>query len=216
MEPKLQALYTAILEGDKDTADESVRSAIEAGMEPSHLLDEAMIPAMSEVGKLFEAGEYYVPEMLVSARAMQSGLTLLRPLLVKQGVKPLGRAVIGTVKGDLHDIGKNLVSIMLEGAGLELHDLGVDVSPEKFVQAVKENEPDVLCLSAMLTTTMLGMAAVIEALEAAGLRDKVKVIVGGAPLTESFAKHINADGFAADASRAVTLIQTLISSKEVA
>ncbi len=216
MDTKLQALYTAILEGDKDAANENVRSAIEAGIGPSQLLDEAMVPAMREVGKLFEAGEYYVPEMLVAARAMQRGLSLLRPLLIKQGVKPVGRAVIGTVKGDLHDIGKNLVSIMLEGAGLEVHDLGIDVSPEKFVQAVKEKGPDVLCLSAMLTTTMLGMAAVIEALETAGLRDKVKVIVGGAPLTELFAQHIHADGFAADASRAVALVQTLVSSNEAA
>jgi len=206
-----QALYTAILEGDMDAAQENVRSAMEAGANPSQLLEEAMIPAMSEVGRLFEAGEYYVPEMLVAARAMQGGLSLLRPLLVSQGVKPIGCAVIGTVKGDLHDVGKNLVSIMLEGAGFEVHDLGIDVPPEKFVQAVKEIGPDVLGLSAMLTTTMLGMRTVIESLQAAGLRDKVKVIVGGAPLNSSFAEQIGADGFAPDANRAVAVVQSLVS-----
>lgn len=211
MDAKLQSLYTAILEGDRDAAEEHVRSAIEVGLNPSQLLDEAMIPAMSEVGRLFEAGDCYVPEMLVAARAMQGGLTLLRPLLVKQGVKPVGRVILGTVKGDLHDIGKNLVAIMLEGAGYEIHDLGIDVPSEKFAQAVKEIQPDVVGLSAMLTTTMLEMKTVIESLQAAGLRDKVKVIVGGAPLTESFAKQIGADGFAPDANRAVALVQSLIS-----
>lgn len=210
METILQSLYSAILEGDKDAAEEHVRSAIEAGLSPSQLLDEAMIPAMSEVGRLFEAGECYVPEMLVAARAMQGGLTLLRPLLARQGVKPAGRVALGTVKGDLHDIGKNLVAIMLEGAGFEIHDLGIDVPPEKFARSVEEIQPEVVGLSAMLTTTMLEMKTVIEALEAAGLRDKVKVIVGGAPLTEAFADQIGADGFAADANRAVALVQSLI------
>jgi len=211
METETQSLYTAILEGDMDTAQENVCAALEAGANPSRLLDEAMIPAMSEVGRLFEAGEYYVPEMLVAARAMQGGLSLLRPLLVKQGVKPVGRAVIGTVKGDLHDVGKNLVSIMLEGAGFEIHDLGIDVSPEKFVQAVREIQPDILGLSAMLTTTMLGMKTVIDSLQAADLSDTVKVVVGGAPLTASFAQQIGADGFAPDANRAVSLVRALVS-----
>ena len=210
MDSQLETLYNAILEGDKDMAEENVRLAVEAGLAPSRLLDEVMIPAMNEVGRLFELGEYYVPEMLVAARAMQGGLSLLRPLLVKQGVKPVGRAVIGTVKGDLHDIGKNLVSIMLEGAGFEIHDLGIDVPPEKFAQAVREKQPDIVGISAMLTTTMLGMKTVIETLQEAGLRDKVKVIVGGAPLTESFAKQIGADGFAPNASRAVALVQSLV------
>jgi 5-methyltetrahydrofolate--homocysteine methyltransferase len=214
MDTKFQSLYTAILEGDKDAVEENVRAAIDGGVNPSLLLDKVMIPAMSEVGRRFEAGEYFVPEMLIAARSMQGGLSLLRPLLIKQGVKPVARAVIGTVKGDLHDIGKNLVSIMLEGAGFEIHDLGVDVPPEKFVQAAQEHQPDVVGLSAMLTTTMSAMKMVIESLQAAGLRDKVKIVVGGAPLTESFAQQIGADGFAPDANRAVTLTLSLITPKK--
>lgn len=214
MDATLQSLYTAILEGDRHAAEEHVRSALDAGLSPSRLLDEAMIPAMREVGRLFEEGECYVPEMLVAARSMQGGLSLLRPLLAKQGVEPVGCAVLGTVKGDLHDIGKNLVAIMLEGAGFEIHDLGIDVPPERFVQAVRDIQPDVVGLSAMLTTTMLGMKTVIEALEEAGLRDKVKVIVGGAPLTDSFADQIDADGYAPDANRAVALVKSLINQKQ--
>lgn len=210
MDELLQSLYTAVLEGDKEAVEEYVRLALDAGLRPSRLVDEAMIPAMREVGRLFEEGEYYVPEMLVAARAMQGGLSLLRPLLAKQGVKPVGRVVLGTVKGDLHDIGKNLVSIMLEGAGFEVHDLGIDVPPGKFVQAVREIQPDVMGLSAMLTTTMLGMKTVIEALDEAGLRGKVKVVVGGAPLTEAFASQIGADGYADDANRAVAVVKALI------
>jgi len=209
MEPIFHSLYNAILEGDIDGAQEYVRSALEAGASPARLLDEAMIPAMSEVGRLFEEGECYVPEMLVAARAMQNGLTLLRPLLVAQGVKPVGRAVIGTVKGDLHDVGKNLVSIMLEGAGYEIHDLGIDVPADKFVTAVRELQPDFVGLSAMLTTTMLAMRDVIEALKQAGVREQVKVVVGGAPLTDAFAQQIGADGYATDANRAVVLVQSL-------
>jgi 5-methyltetrahydrofolate--homocysteine methyltransferase len=210
MEPIFQSLYNAILEGDIDAAQEQVRSALDSGASASRLLDEAMIPAMGEVGRLFEEGEYYVPEMLVAARAMQNGLSLLRPFLVTQGVKPVGRAVLGTVKGDLHDVGKNLVSIMLEGAGYEIHDLGIDVPAEKFVAAVRELEPDFVGLSAMLTTTMLAMRDVIAALQQAGLRDKVKVIVGGAPVQESFASQIGADGYAPDANRAVALVRSLL------
>lgn len=204
MDAKLQSLYTAILEGDKDATEENVRMAIEEGIAPPLLLDKVMIPAMSEVGRRFEAGEYFVPEMLIAARAMQGGLSLLRPLLIEQGVKPIGRAVIGTVKGDLHDIGKNLVSIMLEGAGFEIHDLGVDVPSKTFVQAVQENQFDVVGSSAMLTTTS-AMETVIKSLQATCLRDKVKVVVGGAPLTESFAHQIGADGFAPDANLVVVL-----------
>lgn len=214
MDTIFQPLYTAIVEGDPKAVEENVRRAIDAGVNPSKLLDEIMIPAMSEVGRLFEEGEYYVPEMLVAARAMQGGLSHLRPLLVLGGVKPVGCAIIGTVKGDLHDIGKNLVAIMLEGAGFEVHDLGIDVPAEKFVQAVKEFKPDVVGLSAMLTTTMTAMKTVIETLQAAGLRGKVKVVVGGAPLTESFARQIGADGFAPDANRAVALVQAMVLSKE--
>lgn len=215
MDAILQTLSTAILDGDKDTAEASVRAALEAGIDPSRLLDEAMIPTMSEVGRLFEAGEYFVPEMLISARAMQGAMSLLRPLLVRQGVQAAGRAMIATVHGDLHDIGKNLVSLMLEGAGFEVHDLGVDVAPEEIAQAVAEESPDILALSAMLTTTMTGMKIVIDVLQAAGLRDKVRVIVGGAPLTGEFAQRIGADGYAPDASRAVALANTLLANKEV-
>ena len=214
MNGTLQSLFAAILEGEKEAAEDVVRAALEAGMDPSQLLEQAMIPAMSEVGRLFEAGEYFVPEMLVSARAMQGGLSLLRPLLVKQGVQPAGRAILATVHGDLHDIGKNLVALMLEGAGFEICDLGVDVSTEKIILAVRERAPDILALSAMLTTTMTGMKTVIEALQTAGLRDQTKVIVGGAPVTELFAQRIGADGFAPDASRAVTLAKTLLANQE--
>ena len=215
MDAILQTLSTAILDGDKDTAEASVRSALEAGIDASRPLDEAMIPTMSEVGRLFEAGEYFVPEMLISARAMQGAMSLLRPLLVRQGVQAAGRAMIATVHGDLHDIGKNLVSLMLEGAGFEVHDLGVDVAPEEIARAVAEESPDILALSAMLTTTMTGMKTVIDVLQAAGLRDKVRVIIGGAPLTEEFAQRIGADGYAPDASRAVALANTLLANKEV-
>jgi 5-methyltetrahydrofolate--homocysteine methyltransferase len=214
MDEKLQNIYNAILEGDKDAAEENIKSALETGVGATQLLDEAMIPAMREVGKRFEDGDYFVPEMLVAARAMQGGLNLVRPLLLKAGVKPLGSVVMGTVKGDLHDIGKNLVSIMLEGAGFTIHDLGIDVPPEKFVQAVQELHPDVVGISAMLTTTMPGMKTVVDMLASAGLREQVKVIVGGAPLTESFAQQIGADGFASDASRATTLVRSLIDTKE--
>jgi 5-methyltetrahydrofolate--homocysteine methyltransferase len=214
MDEKLQNIYNAILEGDKDAAEENIKSALETGVGATQLLDEAMIPAMREVGKRFEDGDYFVPEMLVAARAMQSGLNLVRPLLLKAGVKPVGSVVMGTVKGDLHDIGKNLVSIMLEGAGFTIHDLGIDVPPEKFVQAVQELHPDVVGISAMLTTTMPGMKTVVDMLASTGLREQVKVIVGGAPLTESFAQQIGADGFASDASRATTLVRSLIDTKE--
>lgn len=214
MDAMLQKLFEAILEGDREATEEGVRSGLEAGFEAARLLDEAMIPAMREVGRLFEKGEYFVPEMLISARAMQGGLALLRPLLAEQEAQPAGRALIATVHGDLHDIGKNLVSLMLEGAGFEVHDLGVDVTAEEIARAAAEEQPDILGLSAMLTTTMKEMQNVIEALQAAGLRDQVRVIVGGAPLTESFARQIGADGYAPDASRAVALAQALLAAKE--
>jgi 5-methyltetrahydrofolate--homocysteine methyltransferase len=181
-----------------------------ASFDPAQLFDEAMLPAMKEVGRLFEAGEYFVPEMLIAANAMQSGLIILRPLLIKDGIEPAGVVVLGTVKGDMHDIGKNLVSIMLEGAGFEIHDLGVDVPPEKFVQAVLEKQPNIVGLSALLTTTMTNMKATIDALTEAGVRGQVKVIVGGAPVTDEFARQIGADGFAPDASRAATLAKKLV------
>jgi 5-methyltetrahydrofolate--homocysteine methyltransferase len=185
-----------------------VQAALESGIPPKTILDEGMIAAMSEVGRLFEAGEFYVPEMLISARAMQTGLNVLKPHLKEANVQTAGKIAIGTVKGDLHDIGKNLVAMMLEGAGFEILDLGADVSSEKFVAAA--DSVDVIALSALLTTTMPGMKTVITSLQAAGKRDKVKVIVGGAPVTQAYAELIQADGYASNASRAVTLTKALL------
>jgi 5-methyltetrahydrofolate--homocysteine methyltransferase len=164
---------------------------------------------MAEVGRLFEIGEYYVPEMLISARAMQFGLAVLKPHLKEANVQAAGKVAIGTVKGDLHDIGKNLVAMMLEGAGFEIVDLGTDVAPEKYVAAVQAGA-NLVALSALLTTTMPNMKAVIEGLKAAGLRDKAKVMIGGAPVTDSYAAQIGADGYAPDASRAVNLAKSLV------
>jgi len=210
MEPILQEIYDSIVDGDQNKAKQKVQQAIDANIEPSIILNEAMISAMSKVGQMFEEGEYFVPEMLVSARAMQAGLSLLKPLLVKTDFKALGKVVAGTVKGDLHDIGKNLVCMMLEGAAFEVIDLGVDVSPEKFVEAIKETNANIIAMSALLTTTMPNMKVTIDALKEAGIRDKVKVMVGGAPLTDHYAKEIGADGYAPDASRAAILAKSLV------
>jgi 5-methyltetrahydrofolate--homocysteine methyltransferase len=210
MEEKLTALYNGILEGDVSGVQNGVQAALDAGLEPGTILAEGMIAAMKEVGRLFEEGEYYVPEMLISARAMQAGMTLLKPHLVSNNVKSAGKVAIGTVKGDLHDIGKNLVGLMLEGAGFEIMDLGVDVAPEKFVDAVATGGANIVALSALLTTTMPNMKATIDAFQQAGLRDKVKIIIGGAPVTPTYAEQIGADGFAMDASRGVSLAQSLV------
>ncbi len=177
---------------------------------PERILKEGLISGMEEVGRRFECGEYYVPEMLVSARAMKTGLALLRPHLVAAKVQAVGRVVIGTVQGDLHDIGKNLVGMMLEGAGFEVIDLGVDVSPDKFVAAVKEHQPDLVACSALLTTTMTRMQDIIRSLQASGLRDRVKVMIGGAPVTDRYASEIGANGFAPDAASAATIAKGLI------
>lgn len=208
-EPTLEALYRAVVNGQLESAREEIQAVLEAGLPPDRILKEGLIAAMEEVGSRFEAGVCFVPEMLVAARAMKDCLLRLRPLLVEADVRPVGRVVIGTVAGDLHDIGKNLVAMMLEGAGFDVFDLGVDVSPQRFVQAVREREPDIVALSALLTTTMAHMATTIEALGQAGLRDGAKVIVGGAPLTEAYAQKIGADGYAPDASRATTLAKAL-------
>jgi len=210
MDPKIKEIYDCVLNGDNKTIGGKVQSALETGMDPGKILNEGMVAAMAEVGRLFEEGEYYVPEMLISARAMQTALGILKPQLVGSDIKPVGKVAIGTVKGDLHDIGKNLVAMMLEGAAFEIVDLGVDVAPEKFVQAVQEQGVDIVALSALLTTTMSNMKTTIEALKAAGVRDQVKVIVGGAPLTSGFAEDIEADGYAPDASRAVALAKSLV------
>jgi len=209
MEQIIKEIYNGILEGQHKAVEAKVKAALDAGVNPKTLLDEGMIAAMAEVGRLFEIGEYYVPEMLIAARAMQHGLAVLKPHLKEANVQSAGKVAIGTVKGDLHDIGKNLVAMMLEGAGFEIMDLGTDVAPEKYVAAVQAGA-NLVALSALLTTTMPNMKAVIEGLKAAGLRDKAKVIIGGAPVTDSYAAQIGADGYAPDASRAVNLAKSLV------
>ncbi|MBC7237070.1 MAG: corrinoid protein [Chloroflexi bacterium] len=205
-----ETIYEGILKGDMRAVEDATKKGLEEGISAGELLNEAMIPAMAEVGRLFEANEYYVPEMLIAARAMKAGLAILRPELVASGVEPKGKVVLGTVKGDLHDIGKNLVGIMIEGAGFEIIDLGVDVSPEDFVKAVREHKADVVGLSALLTTTMPSMKSTIEALQEAGIRDQVKVIIGGAPVTQKYADEIGADGYGRDAAAAATLTKKLL------
>lgn len=208
MNTTLQAIYQSVVEGDRSQVSDRIKEALASGSTAGEILQQGLIAAMDNVGQLFEEGEYFVPEMLVAARAMQEGLAILKPYLTEADIKSSGNVVIGTVKGDLHDIGKNLVAMMLEGAGFKVTDLGVDVAPEKFVTAVKEQQPDILALSALLTTTMASMKSTIEAVRAAGI--SVKVIVGGAPVTEEYAKQIGADGYAADASRAVALGRSLV------
>ena len=202
-------IYKGVLDGDMGTVEDNVRSALDTGDPPGEILQQGLIAAMGEVGRLFEEGEYFVPEMLIAARAMKAGLAILKPHLVDSGIEAVGKVAIGTVKGDLHDIGKNLVAMMLEGAGFEIMDLGTDVSPEKFVTAVEQGA-NIIGLSALLTTTMPSMEATINALDAAGLRDKVKVMIGGAPVTSEYSNKIGADGFAPDASQAVSLAKSLM------
>ena len=204
----LDEIYDAIIDGDKATAVTWVEAALEAGISASEILQDGMIVAMDEVGRLFEEGEIFVPEMLVAARAMKAGLELLRPHLVKSGIKPIGTVVLGTVAGDMHDIGKNLVGMMLEGAGYEIIDLGIDVAPEKFVEAIEQGN-NIIGMSALLTTTMPSMDRTIKSIKEAGLRDHVKIVVGGAPVTAEFAQQIGADGYADDASQAVALVKSL-------
>lgn len=210
MQSLLDSIYDAVLRCDAPGTEAGVRAALEAGVPPQTILDDALIAAMGEVGALFEDGEIFVPEMIVAARAMKAGLAILQPLLVDQATSKVGRVAIGTVQGDIHDIGKNLVGMMLEGAGFEIVDLGVNVPTGKFVEAIRDANVDVLAMSALLTTTMPNMAAVIKAAEAAGVRDQVKVIVGGAPVTEEYAKMIGADGYARDASQAASLAKTMM------
>ena len=205
----LEQIRASVIEGNAKAAEAQVQQALDAGEKPDVVLNSALIPAMSEVGQKFEDGEYFVPEMLIAARAMQAGLKLLKPLLAASGAEPIGTVAIGTVKGDLHDIGKSLVAMMLEGAGFEIMDLGVDVTPEKFVAAVN-NGANVVAMSALLTTTMPNMQNTIKALTDAGLREKVHVMVGGAPVTEAYAKQIGADGYAPDASAAVRKAKELL------
>ena len=206
----IEAIYQAVMEGDASEAATHVQAALDAGIAPGDILNKGCIAAMGEVGRLFEEGEMFVPEMLIAARAMQAGMNILKPHLAEGEIVSAGKVVLGTVAGDLHDIGKNLVGMMMEGAGFEIVDLGTDVSAGKFVEAVKEHHPDLIGMSALLTTTMPSMTATIEALTEAGLRDQVKVIIGGAPVTQAFASQIGADGFAPDASSATRKAKELL------
>ena len=210
MNETISVIYNTILDGDVAGAKEGVQTALMGDLQPEDILADGMIAAMNEVGRRFEAGDYYVPEMLVAASAMQAALFLLKPRLVESNIKSTGKVAIGTVKGDLHDIGKNLVALMLEGAGFEVKDLGVDVSPEKFVEAISAGDVNIVALSALLTTTMPNMKSTIEAIQQASLRDKVKIIIGGAPVTQGYADEIGADAFAADASSAVGAVRQLL------
>ncbi len=206
----LEQLFNAILDGDQKLAAALVQQALDEGTGADTVLQNGLVAAMAEVGRLFEEGEYFVPEMLVAARAMQSGLGILKPHLVQANVSTAGKVIAGTVKGDLHDIGKNLVCMMLEGAAFEIIDLGTDVSPEQFVEAVQSNDVQLVALSALLTTTMPSMKDTLQALTDAGVRQKVKVMVGGAPVTDGYAREIGADGYAPDASKAVVLAKSLV------
>jgi len=210
MDSIILELFESVIQGKSDQSTALVQEALDQGMPAEDILQKGLVSAMSEVGGRFERGEFYVPEMLIAARAMQAGMGLLRPYLVESGVKAAGTAVLGTVKGDLHDIGKKLVAMMLEGAGFNIIDLGTDVSPELFAQTVREQNADIVGMSALLTTTMQSMKQTIEAIEDLGWRDKVKIMVGGAPLTDEFACEIGADGYAPDASRAVTLAKSWV------
>ncbi|NLX11283.1 MAG: cobalamin-binding protein [Chloroflexi bacterium] len=201
----------AVINGQAKVVATKVEQALNEGVPADRILHDALIDGMREVGELFEQGEFFVPEMLIAARAMKGALEILKPRLVAQGVEPLGRVAIGTVKGDLHDIGKSLVAMMLEGAGFEVMDLGVDVAPEKFVEAL-QNGAQIVAMSALLTTTMSNMKATIDAIAAAGLRDKALVMVGGAPVTQAYADQVGADGYAPDASAAVRKARELIAS----
>ena len=205
-----QDLYDAILNGNAKQAHAAAEAALAAGVEPMALIQESMVPAMDEVGRLFECEEYFVPELLLAGRAMKGAMELLKPLLTASGQKMAVRVVIGTVKGDLHDIGKNIVASMLEGSGFEVIDLGTDVSPENFVAAVEQRKPHVVCMSALLTVTMPAMKLTIDALQTAGLRTQVKVLIGGAPVTHQYAKEIGADGYSENANGAVGLVKTLL------
>jgi 5-methyltetrahydrofolate--homocysteine methyltransferase len=212
----LKDLYDKTLVGNAPAVLELTEAGLALGMGPEELLFEALIPSLEEVGARFERGDFFVPEMLIAGRAMAGALERLRPLLAETGIESIGKIVMGTVKGDVHDIGKNLVNIMLEGAGFEVIDLGVQVAPERFVQAIEEHQPDIVGFSAFLTTTMPMFKANINALEKTGLRDKVIVMVGGAPVTQEYADAVGADGYASDASAAVSRAKALLKARRAA
>jgi 5-methyltetrahydrofolate--homocysteine methyltransferase len=207
----LEELREAVVDGQAKLAVAKVTEGLDGGIEAGTLLREGLIQAMAQVGKLYEEGEIFVPEMLVAARAMTAALSVLKPHLVEEGVASSGKVAIGTTQGDLHDIGKNLVAMMLEGSGYEIVDLGVDVPAEKFIEAIN-NGANVVAMSALLTTTMTNMKVTIQAITEAGLRDKVRIIVGGAPITKSYADEIGADGYAQDASSAVRLVKEVLAA----
>ncbi len=207
---ELDKLYDAIVAGKLEPAVEVTKEAVAEGVEPQVIINDYMVKAMGEVGQRFQDGKAFVPQLLMAGRAMKGALELLKPLLQGNASVTLGKVVIGTVKGDLHDIGKNLVASMLEGCGFEVINVGIDVSAEKFVEAVKTNHADILCMSALLTTTMTYMPEVIKALETSGIRDQVKVMVGGAPVSQGFATEIGADGYSDNANSAVTVAKQLI------
>jgi len=209
---ELEKLHEAVIEGDWKAAAAATDAAIAAGVAPLTIVSGCLVPAMDEVGRRFECEEYFVPEMLLSARAMKASMAIVRPLLAAMGTEPVGRVVIGTVKGDLHDIGKNLVASMLEGGGFEVIDLGADVAPERFIEAAAAHNAGVVALSALLTVTMTSMKTTIDAFEAAGLRGKVKIMVGGAPVTQQYADAIGADGFGESAATAVALARKLVAA----
>jgi corrinoid protein of di/trimethylamine methyltransferase len=206
----LSKLYNAVVEGKIDEASRLTKQALLNGIEAGILLNRHLIPAMTEVGKRFEEGEYYLPDMLVSTQAMKNAQEILKPAITKSGMEPIGKVAIGTIKGDLHDIGKNLVAAMLEGNGFEVYNLGVDVRAVQFVEAVRKFKVDIIAISALLTTTMVNMKEVIKALESDSLRNQVRVIIGGAPITESYAVDIGADGFHENANGAVMLATSLL------
>jgi 5-methyltetrahydrofolate--homocysteine methyltransferase len=205
-----ERLSTAILEGDAEKAPKLVEKGLQEGLVPKDILDNGLVPGMNEVGIRFKAGDMFVPEVLMSADAMQASLQILRPELVASGAKLIGKIVMGTVKGDLHDIGKNLVGMMCEGAGFEVIDLGFNVDPEKFIEAIKQHQPDIMGMSALLTTTMRAMAQTIKAIEEAGLRDRVKIMVGGAPVDAAFAERIGADGYGSNGPAGTDLAKKFV------
>lgn len=211
MSETLSKMSTAIIEGDMGAMPDLTREALNEGHSAKQILDNGLMPGMDHVGVEFKAGNMFVPEVLRSARAMQASMEILKPLLAESGEKMVGKMLLGTVKGDLHDIGKNLVAMMCEGAGFEVKDLGKDIAPEQFVQAVKEYEPDIVGMSALLTTTMRTMEHTIKALEEAGVRDRVKIMVGGAPVTQAFAEQIGADGYASNAAAASEMAKKFVS-----
>jgi 5-methyltetrahydrofolate--homocysteine methyltransferase len=213
MEKVLQSIFNSILKGKSNEISNFVLAALEQNLDPKMILGQGMVAAMREVGNLYEKGDLFVPEMLITAKTMQAGLAILKPFLIKEDVQALGKVAIGTVQGDLHDIGKNLVALLLEGAGFEVIDLGTDVSPQKFVKTVEEDHVDIIALSALLTTTLSSMQDTIQELITAGLRNKVAVFVGGAPVTEDFALKIGANGYAPDASKAVKAALNLVNQK---